>query len=57
MTYDQWKDPTPDTSEQERAEAEYMEEILIEYAAEMSGWELVPDWQSDENQSRSKQES
>ena len=39
MTYDQWKDPTEDTSEQERLEAEYEAEMLIECAAEMDGWE------------------
>lgn len=39
MTYDQWKDLTEDTSEQERLEAEYEAEMLFEYAAEMDGWE------------------
>lgn len=39
MTYDQWKDPTEDTSEQERLEAEYEAEILIEYASDLEGWE------------------
>lgn len=39
MTYDQWKDPTEDTSAQERLDAEYEAEMLFEYAAEMDGWE------------------
>lgn len=39
MTYDQWKDPTEDTSEAEQAEAEYEAEMLIEYASDLEGWE------------------
>lgn len=39
MTYDQWKDPTEDTSEDERLQAEYDAEMLIEYASDLEGWE------------------
>lgn len=39
MTYDQWKDPTEDTSDDEQAQAEYEAEMLIEYASDLAGWE------------------
>ena len=39
MTYDQWKDPTEDTSEDERLREEHDAEMLIEYAADLEGWE------------------
>jgi hypothetical protein len=39
MTYDQWKDPTEDTSEDERLAAEHEAETQIEYASDLDGWE------------------